>query len=165
MFLERGGAARAAVYGLVRAGAQVVVFNRTRKHAELLIKELGGKAEGIDTLAQAIASADIVVNATSVGLHGVRESPIPKDLLRKGLIVFDLVYQAKGTQLIWDAIRTECVTIPGTEMLLEQAFLAFKLFTGRAAPVEMMRKTLESNVYSIAIQIPIPHRHPAPSLP
>ncbi|OGL79263.1 shikimate dehydrogenase [Candidatus Uhrbacteria bacterium RIFCSPHIGHO2_12_FULL_54_23] len=147
--LGAGGAARAAVYGLVRAGAQVVVFNRTREHAELLIKELGGKAEGIDTLAQAIASADIVVNATSVGLHGVHESPIPKDLLRKDLIVFDLVYYKGGTQLIKDAMVIGCTAIIGNELLLEQAFLAFKLFTELNAPVEVMRKAHEDNIVNL----------------
>lgn len=144
--LGAGGAARAALYRLVRAGARVTVLNRTREQAELLVKELGGEAGSIDSLTMAIANSDIVVNATSVGLHGVNESLVPKEILRKGLVVFDLVYHANGTQLIRDAMIAECVTIPGTELLLEQAYLAFKLFTGHDAPVEVMKGALEDTL-------------------
>jgi shikimate dehydrogenase len=144
--LGAGGAARAVVYSLVRAGAEVTVLNRTLAHAESLVQDLGGEARGIDKLPQFFAQADILVYTTSVGLHGVNESPIPKELLRKGLVVFDLVYDVRGTQLLKDAQAAGCIRIPGTEMLFEQAIHVFKLYTGHDAPVGVMREALEEKL-------------------
>lgn len=140
--LGAGGAARAVVYSLIQAGVHVTVLNRTREHAESLVKELGGKAYGVDAFSQVMGNVDIVVNATTVGLHGASESPVSKESLRKDLVVFDLVYDKEGTQLIKDAKAAGCIIVPGTELLIEQAVLSFKLFTGSNVPVEVMKKTL-----------------------
>ncbi|MEW6610705.1 MAG: shikimate dehydrogenase [Patescibacteria group bacterium] len=144
--LGSGGAARAVVYGLVKEGAHVTVLNRTIAHAESLVRELGGAVGGMDRLPQSIAQADVLVHATTLGLHHRDPSLVPKELLRKGLVVFDVVYNIEGTQLIRDARVAECIPIPGTEMLLEQAYCSFSLFTGHTAPVEAMKKVINDEI-------------------
>ncbi len=145
--LGAGGAARAIVYALLQADAHVSILNRTADKAQALVREFGAHAAGsLNDLSSLITTTDILVNATSIGLpHGVQESPVRKELLRNGLVVYDIVYSVKSTPLTKLAREAGCLVIPGTEMLLETAIVSFTLFTGRDAPVEAMRKALEEN--------------------
>ena len=146
--LGAGGAARAIVYALTQADARVSILNRSADKAKALASEFGAHSAGsLDDLSSLIAATDILVNATSIGLpHGIQESPVRKELLRKGLVVYDIVYSAKSTPLTELARKTGCFVIPGTEMLLETAILSFTLFTGRDASVEAMRRALEEDL-------------------
>ncbi len=143
--LGAGGVARAVVYELMRAGAHTTILNRSVDKARALAQEFGAESVGpLSDLSDYIGRAEIVINATSMGLpHGVIKSPVPKNFLREGLIVYDLVYSAQSTLLTDSAREAGCTVIPGTEMLLENAILVFKLFTGCDAPVEVMRKAIE----------------------
>jgi shikimate dehydrogenase len=92
----------------------------------------------------AIAESNVLVNATPVGMSGIEsETLVPKGLIRRNMDVFDIVYEPMETQLIKDAKNIGTRTIPGTEMLLHQGALQFKLFTGRDAPIDVMRRALE----------------------
>jgi shikimate dehydrogenase len=76
----------------------------------------------------------------------VDKSLVPPDLLRKGLVVFDSVYNPLHTRLLLDARAAGCRTVPGLEMFLGQAYIQFELWTGRPAPREVMRRVVESRL-------------------
>lgn len=135
-----GGAARAIVYGLVKKGVRVKIFNRSLEGGEQLAKDFGCKYGSFNSLEE-ISKMDIVINATSVGMNEDR-SPLDKKFLNNRQIIFDIVYSPKETRLIKDAKEKGARVIYGYEMLLYQAVTQFKLYTGRNAPVKEMRKAL-----------------------
>ena len=96
-----------------------------------------------DSLARAIPKADVLVNATPVGSWpDATSSPLPHpNLLHPGVLVVDLVYRPRRTQLLRDAAERGCKTVQGVEMLIEQGARSFTLWTGCAAPVDVMRRT------------------------
>ena len=79
-----------------------------------------------------------------MGMQGAKEgeSCIPRDALRAGHVVFDMVYRPLHTRLLQDAQHAGCTIILGTEMLANQAALQFEIWTGTAAPREVMRAAL-----------------------
>ena len=90
-----------------------------------------------------LRAADLVVNATSVGLKsGDDNLLIDVNLLPAGSLVMDMVFNAGLTPLLRAAKARGCFVMHGLSMLLYQGTLAFELWTGRDAPVEVMRKTL-----------------------
>jgi shikimate dehydrogenase len=92
-------------------------------------------------LAVVLKKADILVNATSVGMIPlVNETPVPGDLLRPDLIVYDIVYNPMKTRLLREAEAVGASTISGVDMLVWQGALAFEKWTGRKAPVELMKR-------------------------
>lgn len=133
LVLGAGGAARAIVWGLRRGGASVVVANRTPERACAL---------GCETLAwerRGDAGAEIVVNATSVGM-GADESPFPVAGWRRGMLAFDVVYTPRDTRFLREARAAGARTVEGIEMFLRQADRQFRLFTGAPMPVEVVRE-------------------------
>ena len=136
-----GGAARALVHGLLAAGAKVTIFNRTRARARALAEEVGVAHAGMEALRD--HRHEILVNATSVGMAPrAGETPVPGDWLRAGL-VYDLVYNPPRTRLLHDAATAGLGTLGGLEMFVAQAVEQFRMFTGRAAPVGVMREVAE----------------------
>ncbi len=135
-----GGAARAVVLALAESGAaEVAVLNRTRRKAHAAA-ELAGPAGRVGTVAD-ISAADIVINATSVGMDGTGGAgrlPLPQDQLRAGQIVADLVYHPFTTPLMVAARAAGATVIGGVGMLVHQAARQFELWTGHAAPVQAM---------------------------
>lgn len=145
-----GGAARAMIYGLIREGALVTVCNRTIEKAEVLAHEFGCHAAPLSAI-DAIKGADIICNATTVGMREDK-SPIDSQLLTPLQIVFDAVYAPYETRLLKDAQIAGAQIIHGTEMLLHQAIAQFKLFTGHEAPEEAMRSALLDHVGTGSMQ-------------
>jgi shikimate dehydrogenase len=140
-----GGAARAAAVALADAGADLRVANRTVGRAEQLAAEVGARAAGLDALPDLLADADLLVNATSVGMEE-DASPVPADALHGGLVVFDAVYTPLETRLLRDAAAAGATTIDGAWMLLYQGVEAFERWTGRDAPVEEMNRALRDRL-------------------
>lgn len=136
-----GGAGRAAAYGLNQAGAIVTIYNRTLSKAEALAQECGGIAKSLDDLS-AIANADVIVNATSVGFIGSDESVLPASLFRPTQLVLDAVYTSEPTHFARDAAASGATVLDGRAMLLHQGIAQFAIFTGQPAPVEAMRTAL-----------------------
>jgi shikimate dehydrogenase len=102
-----------------------------------------------DTLAAAMAKADIIIHCTSIGMHPKEDaSLVPPDLFRTGQVVFDIVYNPLETKLLKDAKAKGLKTIPGVEMFVNQAVLQFERFTGVDAPVEVMRNMVLENLKS-----------------
>ena len=139
-----GGAARAIVFGLVKKGAKAKIFNRTLGKAKGLARDLGGEVGEKDEMGE-IRDYDVVINTTSVGMDEDR-SPLPKDLINKKQIVFDVVYSPKETRLLRDAKEKEAQIVYGYEMLLYQGVEQFKMYTGLNAPVKEMEEVLLNNL-------------------
>ncbi len=148
LVLGAGGSARAAVWALCQAGArEVSIWNRSPERAEALADELGVRAVA------RTESADLLVNCTSVGLERPlgqveRSASEPEELNQLGLTfdqvgnysyVVDMVYRLGSTQLLIAAREHGARTLDGLEILLAQGALSFELWTGREAPLEVMR--------------------------
>ncbi|MEK6959287.1 MAG: shikimate dehydrogenase [archaeon] len=135
-----GGAARAIAAGLTQEGAKVKIFDIDEAKAAALAKDFNcesGKLDKVD------GNCDVLVNATPAGMHPNTETmSVPKSILKKGTIVFDIVYNPLETMLIKEAKKAGCTTIIGVEMFLGQAFAQFEMFTGEKAPKKEMRKAL-----------------------
>ena len=141
--LGAGGAARATVLALARADAAEIAVVARRPERAAVAAELGGDAGVVVDAAQApsrIAAADLVVNATPVGMGRPSPDDIPLDLagLRSGQVVVDLVYQPLLTPLVAGARERGLVAVNGLGMLVRQAALAFELWTGVDAPLAVM---------------------------
>jgi shikimate dehydrogenase len=136
--LGAGGSARAVVYALAQIGASVKIWNRTAERARSLAGEFGAEA------VQDLPPADLLVNCTSVGLadplRTFKDLPVEVDALGEYACVVDLVYRAGGTGLLREAKRTGSRAIDGIEILVRQGALSFERWTGRAAPLEVMRR-------------------------
>jgi 3-dehydroquinate dehydratase/shikimate dehydrogenase len=132
-----GGAARAAAFALVRAGAHVTVLARRLEQAKEVAAATGCAAAGLDSLPG--LRWDVLVNATPVGSGAFPDrSPVPARVLRPGAVVFDMVYEPRETVLLAAARTKGCAVIDGVEMLVAQAVGQFEAWTGQPAPVEAM---------------------------
>jgi shikimate dehydrogenase len=131
-----GGAARAVIDALARAGAaSVVVVNRSADRA-FVAAQLAGVTGSVGDAA-AIADADIVVNATSVGMGSV-DMPFDPTLLRANQVVADIVYHPRRTALLVAADALGARTVEGLGMLVHQAVLQQQLWTGRSPDPAVM---------------------------
>ena len=139
--LGAGGAARAIVLALARAGAaEVVVVNRTASRAKVAAALAGsaGRVVGPGEVPEAVAAADLVVNATSVGMAGDKAMPVDPEAVALGAVVVDLVYHPQETAWL-AALRGRGIEAHnGVSMLVFQAARAFVLWTGSEAPVVVM---------------------------
>ncbi len=139
LVLGAGGSARAVVWGLLDAGAgEVRVWNRTPARARELCSDLGG------TPVTGAGPADLLVNCTSVGLDPAQEAfkplPVDADDVTSYECVVDLVYRDTETPLVQAARARRVPVVGGRELLVRQGVLSFEMFTGRAAPSEVMRQ-------------------------
>jgi shikimate dehydrogenase len=134
--LGAGGAARAIAFSMAGAGASLIILNRKLEFgwavslADQLEQAFNIKVAALEhteaNLETALHSADILVNATSVGMSpGTDETPIPHRLLKPELVVFDVVYNPRKTRLLTEAGVVGAKTIGGLEMLVWQGVLAF----------------------------------------
>lgn len=141
-----GGAGRAVSFGLADEGMTVEIANRTAEKADALAAEVSGASgHGLEELASLIADADVLVNATSVGMDEDR-SPVPADALHSELAVLDAVYTPIETRLLTDAAAAGATTVDGAWMLLFQGVEAFERWTGRDAPVSSMNEALRARL-------------------
>ncbi|NLV54544.1 MAG: shikimate dehydrogenase [Acidimicrobiales bacterium] len=132
-----GGAARAIVAALADAGAaDVGVVNRSPARAEVAAALAGprGRVAG----PEAVDDADLVVNATPVGMGDDGALPVDADRLGAGQVVVDIVYDPIETALLAEARRRGAVPVNGVGMLVHQAAHAFRAWTGEDPPVEVM---------------------------
>jgi shikimate dehydrogenase len=139
--LGAGGAARAVVYGLVRASAEVTVLNRTEARAVALKEQLGAQRAGGHALLAGL-SYDVLINTTSVGLRS-NESPVNASDLRADSIVMDAVYDPEQTRLLADAAARGATPIGGKWMLVYQAAAQLELWSGENAPIDVMAKAFD----------------------
>jgi len=154
LVIGAGGAARAVVYALAEAGARVAVVNRTVAAAEELCRIVGAALPSADLSAHPFpvalpalaADAGLIVNTTSLGLHGDAD-PLPWDesvAFRPDQVIYDLIYNVR-TPLLRLAEAAGARAIDGLGMLVHQGARSFELWTGRAAPVAVMYEAASSN--------------------
>lgn len=133
LVLGAGGSARAVIWALTRAGADVSVWNRTPERA----RGLGAR------VVAAPVPAELLVNCTSVGLDdsssAFKETPLDADALTDYATVVDLVYRVGSTALIAEAERRSRKVVDGLEILVSQGALSFSIWTGLPAPLDKMR--------------------------
>jgi shikimate dehydrogenase len=142
--LGAGGAARAVVYGLAQAGAQVAVVNRSAERAQALSRTLLVPMT-LMTLADAAEwGASLIVNCTSAGMQPhVDVTPWDEAiLLPNGITVYDTIYRPARTKLMAQVETAGGRAIGGAGMLVRQGAAAFKLWTGLEPPIDIMKETL-----------------------
>jgi shikimate dehydrogenase len=141
LILGSGGAARAAVYGLLRAGGQVFLTNRSEARGRSLASEMN--CGFVDWQGWEGLEVEVVLNATPVGMWPNRDqSVVPANWLRAGMVVMDMVYRPLRTKLLRDAEAAGCLAVNGLEMLLHQGVGQMEIWTGKSAPVGPMRRAL-----------------------
>jgi len=146
VLLGAGGAGRAIGFGLKERNCQLIVANRSRDRGEALSRELKCYFLPMSSLVKMKAGelqADVVINTTSLGMvPRERETPIPKKLLRKGMMVMDIVYDPLQTKLLREAKEKGCLTINGLEMFVHQGAAQFEIWTGRRPDLKQIRNDL-----------------------
>jgi shikimate dehydrogenase len=146
ILLGAGGAARAIGFGLKQRACQLTIVNRTQNRGEGLSRELGSRYLPMSSLfemKEGELEAHLLINATSLGMvPRDGESPFPKKLLKKEMMVMDVVYEPLQTKLLRDAKAKGCLTINGLEMLVLQGAAQFEIWTGRRPEIKQMRRDL-----------------------
>lgn len=152
--LGAGGAARSVAHRLAREGASIILANRTAERAARLADEVNrscGRAavtwvdlEDEAGLTGTLAEADLVVNATSVGMSPNTEAapPIPLAAIHPGQFVCDLIYNPIETGLLRAAKDAGAQTLNGVQMLVYQGAASFRIWTGVDPPVDVMEKAV-----------------------
>ena len=142
LLLGAGGAAKAIKYALQQLGIRnVLVSNRTTSKAEKLIEDTD--YEMISWPERNQVKADVVINATSVGMQPIVEAmPIDENLLRSCRAVMDVVVSPLESRLIKEATDMGKKVVPGYKMSLHQAAAQFRLYTGEDAPIIIMERAI-----------------------
>jgi shikimate dehydrogenase len=150
LLLGAGGAARAAALRLAQEGAgQLYLVNRTQTRAlELAADLVRNYPNVLAAQGYPLTSVDLVINATSLGLKAEDHLPIDKEWLQehRPRFVYDMIYRPFETALLRTAKQLGLRTANGAGMLLHQGTRALELWTGRPAPVAVMRAALEKNL-------------------
>ena len=141
LLLGAGGSARAIGFGLLEAGAKVILASRTEKNGRELAEHIGCVWHPLDEVSN--IEAQCLVNATSVGMTpNTDQSLVPASTLSRFSVVMDIVYAPLETKLLREAKEAGCQTVDGTAMLLYQGVAQFELWTGEKAPVDVMQQKL-----------------------
>ena len=140
--LGAGGSARAVVFVLQELGAQITLYARDVDKARLLAAD----AHSLTELSRIDPATRLIVNTTPVGLSpNIADSPWPDDVpLPTSALVFDLLNNPSRTRLMQQAQQAGLRAVNGWSMLVYQGAAAFELWTGRSAPVEVMRQAISA---------------------
>jgi shikimate dehydrogenase len=163
-----GGAAGAAITALMLAKAsRLALVNRDVVRAESLIERMGDRMRAMEVTvhpldadaAVAVRDADLIINATPVGMSAEDPSPVPLEWVHEGQVVLDMVYRGGSTALVRGAAERGAVSLNGLGMLVAQGALAIDIWAGadRAqvqAPRDIMRAAAEAAMERIAASGP-----------
>jgi shikimate dehydrogenase len=147
VLLGAGGAGRAIGHALVELGARRLIVHdispdRAEAVAKALCAHLPAEACASDALAAAVASADGIVNASPVGMHGHPGTPLPTGWLRAGMWLADAVYTPIETPLVVAARQAGLAVMTGDGLCVHQAAAAFRLFLDQAPDLGLMRSAM-----------------------
>lgn len=150
LLLGAGGAGKAIAYELACRDGRLDIANIELPPAEAIvdvIRDSGGRAtaKSLNEIPELLPAADILINATSVGMDEDASLVSPRDL-RKDLVVFDIVHTPIETRLLRDAAAVGSQTIDGASLLLFQGVKAFELWTGIDAPIDVMEEALRTHI-------------------
>ncbi len=145
-----GGAARAIAHTLAEHKCTLNLVNRTTSRAQRLVSLLrmkfGIQADCVSLSSQSmrrhVENADIILNASSMGMMGNENVPVHKKWLRSDQCVFDIVYRPVKTMLLRNAVLAGAQTVDGLDMLVSQGACSFSIWTGKKAPVSQMRRSI-----------------------
>lgn len=153
LLLGAGGAARAIAFSLSETAEKITILNRTVSKAKSLANDVR-RATGASvtygefipsTLIEEVPYADLLVNATSIGMNPkLDETPVDAKLLRPNMVVFDIVYNPPETRFLKEAKEVGAKSINGLMMLVYQGAQAFQIWTGMRAPILVMTKALKT---------------------
>lgn len=151
LLMGAGGAARAISFQLAQDGARITIANRTVERAKALARDVSTVREvrgcGFEGLKRLVQESDILINSTSVGMYPkTRETLVTSDMMHSDLVVFDIVYNPINTRLLQEAQKAGANTIDGVLMLVYQGAEAFKIWTGRTPPVDIMEKAVREKL-------------------
>jgi shikimate dehydrogenase len=158
LLLGAGGAARAIAYTMSKEADELAVLNRTIKPTQELVKLLEKTANkkivagalSPEEIQHNLQDSDILINATSIGMKPrVDESLVAPKLLRPDLAVMDIVYNPIETKLAKDAKVAGAKVVSGVEMLIYQGAASFEIWTGKSAPVEVMRQAALNHLQKV----------------
>jgi shikimate dehydrogenase len=151
LLLGAGGAGRTAALRLaVEKAAELFLVNRTRSKAEAVAAEIKKRFPFLRvTVGYPKSVVDLLVNATSLGLKSDDKLPLDGKhfSLKQAGSVYDLIYRPAETPLLKAARKAGCKIANGLGMLLHQGAKAFEIWTGKPAPLGVMRRALEQNIY------------------
>jgi shikimate dehydrogenase len=151
VLLGAGGAAKAIAFTLSKEVEELILLNRTPAKTDALAEAINQKFHkkvtagplSPNAIKKSLQTADILINATSVGMHPrSSESLVKPEWLKPSLTVMDIVYNPLETKLVKDAKAAGARVISGVEMLIYQGAESFEVWTGKPAPVEVMRKAV-----------------------
>lgn len=153
LLLGAGGAGRTAALKLASENvAELFLVNRTQSKAEEIAKEIKRRFPSVRVASGfPKAAVDLVMNATSLGLKADDASPLDEKQfsLKQTRAVYDMIYQPVETKLLAAAKAAGCKTANGIGMLVHQGAKAFEIWTGKSAPLEVMRRAAEGSVYGL----------------
>ncbi len=151
LLLGAGGAGRTAALKLASENvAELFLVNRTQSKAEEITAEIKKQFPSVKVaIGYPKSAVDLILNATSLGLKAEDASPLDEKQfsLKQTRAVYDMVYRPAETALLKAAKAAGCRTANGLGMLLHQGAKAFEIWTGQSAPLEVMRRALEQNIY------------------
>ncbi len=155
VLLGAGGAAKALAFSIIPSTSNLIILNRTPSKAEDLASSINKKfCSNVksgklteEVLRNALVDADILINATSVGMYPkIGETIANCEYIHEGMTVFDIVYNPLMTRFLKEAENAGAHIIGGAKMLVYQGALAFELWTGMKPPVDKMCKALEKQL-------------------
>jgi shikimate dehydrogenase len=151
LLLGAGGAGRTAALKLASENvAELFLVNRTRSKAEEIAVEIKKQFPSVKVaVGFPKTNVDLLLNATSLGLKTDDASPLDEKQfsLKQARAVYDMIYRPAETKLLAAAKAAGCKTANGLGMLLHQGAKAFEIWTGKTAPLDVMRRALEQNIY------------------
>jgi 3-dehydroquinate dehydratase/shikimate dehydrogenase len=147
LLLGAGGVARSLAFGLHHRGADLTIVNRSPERSESLASAVGAKAEDWNDRQNLAVQADILINATSLGMSPqVETSPLERSSIRPEHVVFDTIYAPEWTKFLNYAREAGAYALTGIDMFVRQAAVQSELFTGGLpAPVRSMASSLRTN--------------------
>ncbi|MRR15179.1 MAG: shikimate dehydrogenase [Deltaproteobacteria bacterium] len=145
VIIGAGGAARAAAFGIRKMGGTVIILNRTEAKGKALAREFDGPFYPLTAVGK--IKADVLINTTSVGMYpNIHQSPVAQAALAHYETVVDVIYNPLATRLLRDAAAERRRTISGLEMFVRQGAAQLKLWTGKDAPLALMRETVRERL-------------------
>jgi len=151
LMIGAGGVARALCFVLSEQAEKIVLLDIIEEKANTLANEVKekmnadviGKISNESTIEEDLKSADILINATPIGMHPKTDTtPVPKKFLHPDLFVFDVVYNPLETKLLKEASELGCETLSGLDMLVNQGVIAFEWWTGKSPNAELMKTNI-----------------------
>lgn len=151
VFLGAGGVARSLAYIMAEEANHIILTDLIEERAVTVANEIKGsmkadiegKISNINNINEGLKKADILINATPMGMYPkVEDTPIIKDLLHEDLFVFDVVYNPLETRLMKNAAEIGCQTLGGLDMLVNQGILAFEWWTNQNPNRSLMKKKI-----------------------